>query len=398
MAAKLRKFLLRYYPPGIILQYERDGVMKQKPIDLLDLTPDVDVEVLLSQIIRQEPLISENRRPALRQLIHRLIDKMLEQQHHSFTLFKVLRAHILPLTNCAFNKSGDRFITGSYDRTCKVWNTFTGEEVFTLEGHKNVVRVVPPSSPPAPWTTPPSCGTWRRGRSGATLAGHRAEIVSLGFNTGGDLIVTGSFDHDSRLWDVRTGQCVHVLSGHRGEVSSTQFNYAGTLVVSGSIDCTSRLWDVRSGRCLSVKQGHTDEVLDVAFDAAGTKMVSASADGSARLYHTLTGVCQHTLVGHEGEISKVAFNPQGTRLITASSDKTCRLWDCDTGECLQVLEGHTDEIFSCAFNYEGDFIITGSKDNTCRIWKALTASSQPAGPGGAGGGLARPTTAFSYND
>jgi dynein assembly factor with WDR repeat domains 1 len=34
--------------------------------------------------------------------------------------WQVLRAHILPLTNCAFNKSGDRFITGSYDRTCKV--------------------------------------------------------------------------------------------------------------------------------------------------------------------------------------------------------------------------------------------------------------------------------------
>ena len=33
---------------------------------------------------------------------------------------QVLRAHVLPLTNCAFNKSGDRFITGSYDRTCKV--------------------------------------------------------------------------------------------------------------------------------------------------------------------------------------------------------------------------------------------------------------------------------------
>ena len=33
---------------------------------------------------------------------------------------QVLRAHILPLTNCAFNKPGDRFITGSYDRTCKV--------------------------------------------------------------------------------------------------------------------------------------------------------------------------------------------------------------------------------------------------------------------------------------
>ena len=42
---KLKKFLLRYYPPGIILQYERDGVMKQKPVDLLELGPGADIEV-----------------------------------------------------------------------------------------------------------------------------------------------------------------------------------------------------------------------------------------------------------------------------------------------------------------------------------------------------------------
>ncbi len=56
---------------------------------------------------------------------------------------------MLPLTNCAFNKSGTCFITGSYDRTCKVWDTQTGEELHTLEGHKNVVYVVrTPLSPP----------------------------------------------------------------------------------------------------------------------------------------------------------------------------------------------------------------------------------------------------------
>lgn len=71
-----------------------------------------------------------------------------------------------------------------------------------------------PATPPAP---PP-------------IAQRRAEIVSLGFSMAGDLIITGSFDHDSRLWDVRTGQCVHVLSGHRGEVSSTMFNYSGAWV------------------------------------------------------------------------------------------------------------------------------------------------------------------------
>jgi WD40 repeat protein len=56
----------------------------------------------------------------LGKLLFKLLDKLQYASHQDFTLFKVLRAHILPLTNCAFNKSGDRFITGSYDRTCKV--------------------------------------------------------------------------------------------------------------------------------------------------------------------------------------------------------------------------------------------------------------------------------------
>ena len=42
---KLKRFLLRYYPPGIILEYEQSGEMRNKHVDLLDLTPETDVEV-----------------------------------------------------------------------------------------------------------------------------------------------------------------------------------------------------------------------------------------------------------------------------------------------------------------------------------------------------------------
>ena len=105
------------------------------------------MEVLVNQVVRQEALISENRKPQLRKLIYKLIEKIESHENQNFYLFKILRAcaadafagalppvcallpaptppppprvrrHILPLTNCAFNKSGDRFITGSYDRT-----------------------------------------------------------------------------------------------------------------------------------------------------------------------------------------------------------------------------------------------------------------------------------------
>lgn len=39
------------------------------------------------------------------------------------------------------------FITGSYDRTCKVWDTESGEELRTLEGHRNVVYAIAFNNP-----------------------------------------------------------------------------------------------------------------------------------------------------------------------------------------------------------------------------------------------------------
>ena len=76
-----------------------------------------------------------------------LLEKLENNESNDFFLFKILRAHILPLTNCAFNKSGDKFITGSYDRTCKIWNTVQGDELLTLEGHKNVVYAIAFNNP-----------------------------------------------------------------------------------------------------------------------------------------------------------------------------------------------------------------------------------------------------------
>lgn len=63
----------------------------------------------------------------------------MSNKHQNFSVYKQLKTHQQPLTNCAFNKGGDMFITGSYDRTCKLWKTGSGEELLTLTGHKNIV-------------------------------------------------------------------------------------------------------------------------------------------------------------------------------------------------------------------------------------------------------------------
>ena len=186
---KLKKFLLRYYPPGIILEYTHNGELMQRSVDLLDLTAETDTEAVLNQIVEREKMIKEAHREPLRKLIFKLQAKLGGGVvKTNFALSKVLRAHILPLTNCAFNKNGDAFVTGSYYRTCKVWDTASGEETHTLEGHKNVVYAVAFNNP------------------------------------FGDKVITGSFDKTCKLWDARTGELFYTLRGHETEIVCLGFD------------------------------------------------------------------------------------------------------------------------------------------------------------------------------
>lgn len=44
-----------------------------------------------------------------------LIEKIESKKDQNFTLSKTLKAHVQPLTNCAFNKNGDRLFPASSD-------------------------------------------------------------------------------------------------------------------------------------------------------------------------------------------------------------------------------------------------------------------------------------------
>merc|ERR1719188_2641172 len=207
----------------------------------------------------EEPLISAGKKDALRKMIYKLMEKLDNRDNQRFFLFKILRAHILPLTNCAFNKGGSRFITGSYDRTCRVWDTLSGEELLTLDGHKNVV-------------------------------------YAIAFNNPfGDKVVTGSFDKTAKLWDTNTGQCIHTLKGHQTEIVCVAFNMQGTVVATGSMDNTAKIWDVSTGQHVASLEGHTAEIVSLNFSTEGDKILTGSFDNTAKVWH-VRGECYATLL------------------------------------------------------------------------------------------------------
>lgn len=234
-------------------------------------------------------------------------------------------------------------VTGSYDKTIKLWHTLTGELLQTLEGHNN----------------------W---------------VWSVAFSPNGNTLASCSHDRTIILWDCTTGEQLHVLGEHIGPVKSVAFSYDGTTLASCSDDKTIKLWDVLTGNCKQTFAEHEDLVAAVAFSPCGQAIASASADQTVKIWHTSTGKCLHTLRGHERRVRSVAFSPTpiaqvaggtpgGGLLASGSDDRTVIIWDVNTGDRLKTFYGHEKVIWSVAFSIDGLTVASGSQDENIKLWR-----------------------------
>lgn len=248
--------------------------------------------------------------------------------------------------------------SGSHDRTIRLWDTQTQQEVRVLTGHTQAVN-------------------------------------AIAFSPDGQLLASGSSDKTIKLWQVETGTCWATLSGHRLAVNALAFDCSqGTLrVASGSSDATLRIWDVESRTCQRSLTGHTQAIRTLAIGPAG-EIASAGEDRTIRLW-TPTGDEMQTLPGHPWPITALSFIEAGTILVSASWDQTLKFWSLPpaaqsasptahpaTSQATRkpiapslTLTGHTDSIHGLACNADRTLLASGSKDGTIKLWQPCSSSA-----------------------
>ncbi|MDJ0539738.1 MAG: WD40 repeat domain-containing protein, partial [Microcystis sp. M53603_WE2] len=131
--------------------------------------------------------------------LQELLNRKSERNH--------LEGHDSAVTSVNFSPDGKTLVSGSDDKTIKLWNVETGQKLHTLKGHDGTV-------------------------------------YSVNFSPDGKTLVSGSDDGTIILWDVETGKEIRTLKGHDGSVYSVNFSPDGKTLVSGSDDGTIILWDV----------------------------------------------------------------------------------------------------------------------------------------------------------
>ncbi|KAH8668676.1 beta transducin-like protein HET-E2C*4 [Xylariales sp. PMI_506] len=288
---------------------------------------------------------------------------------------ETLEGHSEFVSSVAFSPDGRRIVSGSDDQTIRIWDAENGVCLETLEGHSDWVNSVvfsPDGRRIVSGSSDQTIRIWdaENGVCLETLEGHSDWVYSVAFSPDGRRVVSGSDDKTIRIWDAENGVCLETLEGHSELVSSVAFSPDGRRIVSGSDDKTIRIWDAENGVCLETLEGHSEFVSSVAFSPDGRRIVSGSDDQTIRIWDAENGVCLETFEGHSEFVSSVAFSPDGRRIVSGSSDQTIRIWDAENGTCLETFEGHNGCVYSVVFSPDGRRIVSGSDDKTIRIWDA----------------------------
>ena len=265
-------------------------------------------------------------------------------------LVALLKGHEDVVHGLAFSPDGRRLISGSSDKTAIIWDIAPNAS-FGGRDQSDALRSQ--SANIAPVIAAPL----------HRLRGHTAQIYAVGFTPDGARAVTGSYDHDLRLWSVESGASLQTMSGHQDKVQSLAVAPDGT-IASGDWSGEIRLWDGKTGAFLKVLARQKTEVGSLSFSPDGKRLLSGVGDGvgnDCHVYDTASGRETVTYRGHDNIVIATAISPDGRWAATGGgNNQEIHIWDLATAERRKgpdgqplTLSGRGQPVWAVGFSADG---------------------------------------------
>ncbi|XP_052400035.1 kinesin-like protein KIF21A isoform X1 [Carassius gibelio] len=298
------------------------------------------------------------------------------------------------------DSTDDLLFTGSKDRTCKVWNLVTGQEIMSLGGHPNNVVSVRYSSSLVftvstsyikVWDirdsakcirTLTSSGLVNTGDTCAastnrtvTIPAGENQVNQIFLNPSGTVLYAAA-GNSVRVWDLRRFVCTGKLMGHLGPVMCLTVDQTGNgqdLVITGSKDHYIKMFDVTEGAVGSVSPTHNFEPPHYdgieSLVVQGDCLFSGSRDNGIKKWDlTRKDLLQQVPNAHRDWVCALGVVPAFPILLSGCRGGVLKLWNTDTLSPLGELRGHDSPINSISTN--SSHLFTASDDRTVKIWRA----------------------------
>jgi WD40 repeat protein len=255
-------------------------------------------------------------------------------------LERTLTGHQGWIWSLAVSSDGTWAVSGSRDRTVKIWSLDVGECRLTLTGHTD-------------------------------------EVLSVAIMEGRTQILSGSKDSSIRIWHAADGGSIASWPANDFVLSVVPTSDGRVITCGAGRDPTIKIWDPASRKCLKILKGHTEAVKSLAVSNNGRRAVSGSYDATVRLWDLEKGKCLATLKGHSGHVNSVTITADALFAVSGSNDTTIKIWDLEAKTCVATLAGHKKPVQSVAISADGTLLASaGLLDQTVRLWDRKTHSFQ----------------------
>jgi WD40 repeat protein len=290
-------------------------------------------------------------------------------------LIRTLRGHTNPIM-CINILSNGRIISGSRDKTLRIWDLHSGEELMLLEGHTNMVMniiVLPDTKRFISVDNDRNLKIWEISDGQLVYEFKAGSLVwnkAFAITPDGNWLVCKENGDDTvlQVLDLSTCKRLLTLQGHTENIYSVTITPDGQRVVSVSADKSLIVWDLCSGQKIHTLKSHTAFIYDVAIMPNGKQAISASFDKTLKLWDLETGELLRDFKGHNAQILTVSIFANGKRAIAGSCDNILKVWDIESGKTLQTLKGHTDWIRGIVVTPDNKRAISASDDYTLKVW------------------------------
>ncbi|KAL2093339.1 hypothetical protein ACEWY4_010651 [Coilia grayii] len=298
------------------------------------------------------------------------------------------------------DSTDDLLFTGSKDRTCKVWNLVTGQEIMSLSGHPNNVVSVRYSSSLVFTVSTSYIKVWdirdcakcirtltssglvsttdvcaaNTNRTVSIPAGEN-QINQIALNPTGSVLYAAA-GNSVRMWDLRRFVCTGKLTGHSGPVmclTVDQTSNAQDLVFTGSKDHYIKMFDVTEGSQGSLSPTHNFEPPHYdgieSLVVQGDCLFSGSRDNGIKKWDlSRKDLLQQVPNAHRDWVCALGVVPGSPALLSGCRGGVLKLWHSDTLAPLGELKGHESPINGISTN--NSLLFTASDDRTVKIWRA----------------------------
>ena len=287
-------------------------------------------------------------------------------------LLQTLEGHQEDVKSVVFSPDGKLAISGSRDKTIKVWDLQTGTEVSTLEGHSSCVKAVtisPDGNLVLSTSYDSTVKVWdlRIGKELKTFTGLTGGEGCIAISPDGELAIS-AYEEVVKVWRLKTGEELSPFTGHTDRVTCIAICPNGKFVMTGSLDLTVRVWDLHTREELAVLTGHSDS----------GKAIPTSPDWvimeSARDHKTSEFLCQqlgNDLMALMGRVTCLAISPDG-KLALSACEETVKVWSLQTKKEVHTFTAHSDWVNSVTFSPDGKLAFSVSNDNRVKVWNLQT--------------------------